>query len=129
MAYIGLSKANIVVLKAFEAAAFVNEYLRCSNEDEFENNKYDDALEFGCQIGCITPLADDQFKHWHIECSGGAQRYNIDYLIDSPCGELYFVKLNEILPACSHGAYHRALCMFDKEWRDLRTYVLYYEWN
>ena len=128
MAYLGLSKANIVVLKDFEAAAFVNEYLHCSHEDEFES--VDDALEFGCQIGCITPLADDQFKHWHIECSGEAQEYNINYLIDSPCGELYFVKLiNEILPTCSYGAYHRALCMFDKAWRDLRSYVLYYERN
>lgn len=127
MAYINFeNKTNILVLQAFEAAAFVNEYLRLHGEEEFENYKYDDALEFGCQIGCITPLADDQFKRWHIEHCGQIYRYKIDYLTDeqkneSGC-ELYFVDLME-------QAYDKALTMFHATWRAYRTYTLYYEFN
>lgn len=127
MAYISFeNKTKIVVLKAFEAAAFVNEYLRNRGEEEFENYKYDDALMFGCQIGCITPLADDQFKRWHIEYAGQIHRYNIDYLTDDSKNEegceLYFVDLKE-------QAYHNALGMFDATWCAYRTYTLYYEWE
>lgn len=127
MAYINFeNKTNILVLHAFEAAAFVNEYLCHINEDEFENYKYDDALEFGCQIGCITPLADDQFKRWHIEYNGQIYHYKIDYLTDEQKNEdgceLYFVDLKE-------RAYDKALEMFDATWRAYRTYTLYYEFN
>lgn len=127
MAYINFEdKTNILVLKAFEAAAFVNEYLRHRNEDEFENYKYDDCLMFGCDIGCITPLADDQFKRWHIEYTGQICYYKIDYLTDEQKNEdgceLYFVDLKE-------RAYDEALKMFDATWRAYRTYTLYYEFN
>lgn len=127
MAYINFeNRTSILVLKAFEAAAFVNEYLRSRCEEEFENYKYDDALMFGCQIGCITPLADDQFKRWYIEYPGQIHRYNIDYLTDESKNEegceLYFVDLKE-------QAYHKALGMYDLNWRAYRTYTLYYEWE
>lgn len=125
MAYINFeSKTKILVLKAFEAAAFVNEYLRSRGEEEFENYKYDDALMFGCQIGCITPLADDQFKRWYIEPIGNIYHYSVDYLTDDRKNEesceLYFVDLKE-------QAYHKALGMYDQNWKAYRTYTLYYE--
>lgn len=123
MAYINFeNKTSILVLKAFEAAAFVNEYLRLRGEEEFENDKYDDCLMFGCQIGCVTPLSDDQFERWYIEYNGQIYRYKIDYLASAPDGELYFVDLKE-------RAYEKALGMFDQTWRIYRTYTLYYEWN
>lgn len=126
MAYINFNKTSILVLKAFEAAAFVNEYLRLRGEEEFENYKYDDCLMFGCDIGCITPLADAVFKRWHIETPGQIYHYKVDYLTDGSNNEggceLYFVDLEE-------PAYHKALGMFDKTWRIYRTYTLYYEWE
>ena len=120
MAYINFeNRSNIVVLSAFEAAAFVNEYERLHNEEAFENYKYDDALMYGCQIGCILPLDDSVFKSWHIEFTGNIHRYNLEYLTKHPNGELYFVKINE--------GTTRALMMFDQTWRAYRTYTLYYE--
>lgn len=120
MAYVNFdNKSKVVVLRAFEAAAFVNEYLRSRGEEEFENYKYDDALMFGCQIGCITPLQDEVFKQWYIEFIGQIHYYNIEYLMDHPDGELYFVEMNS--------AYEGALSMFDQTWRIYRTYTLYYE--
>lgn len=125
MAYINFeNKTNIVVLKAFEAAAFVNEYLRLRGEEEFKNYEYNNCLRFGYDIGCITPLSDDQFERWHIECNGQIYRYKIDYLTDESKNEegyeLYFVDLKE-------RAYRKALEMFDQTWRIYRTYTLYYE--
>lgn len=126
MAYITFkNKTSILVLKAFEAAAFVNEYLRSRNEEEFEDNKYDDALMYGCQIGCITPLADDQFKRWHIEVPGQIFRYNVNYLTSRPGGDLYYVDLKQA--ASERSGYNKALKMFDETWRIYRTYTLYYE--
>lgn len=121
MAYVNFSnKANMVVLNAFEAAAFLSEYLRLTHcEEEFANDEYDDLLMFGCQIGAICPLDDEVFKCWHVEAIGQIYHYAVDYLIDHPRGELYFVELDT--------AYKKALEMFDQNWRIFRTYTIYYE--
>lgn len=117
MGYIDFHKNTVVVLDAFQAAAFVNECLRHNREDTFGETSFNDALEYGCTATIICPLNDDVFGTWCIEPVGNVVAYKTsDIRIRQ---DLYYIDIDAY-----DGAASAALAMFSERWRKQRTYTL-----
>ena len=117
MGYIDFYKNTVVVLTAFQAAAFVNEYLRCNREDTFGETSFNDALDYGCAATIICPLNDDVFGTWCIEPVGNVVAYKTSDIRTRQ--DLYYINIDSL-----EGIASIALAMFSERWRKQRTYTL-----
>ena len=118
MAYKTFAKTDIVVLNAFEAAAYVNMWCEFNNRELFGESEFSDALDYGIDAGAITQLNDDQFELWSLENVGNVIRYQASYLINADV-PYYFVRIykndKENKPLES---------LFSERWRKIRTFTL-----
>ena len=114
MAYINFTKQSIVVLNAYESAAYVAS-CTTNNGKEWMDGEFDPLMEHGLFSGIIFTLSDPAFKDWFVDLDGRVTRYTVD---DIKKGDLFYVIRGERTE-------RQLKRVFSCDFIEFRTHILY----